>query len=54
MKAINILWDVDGDEIGLELPDVIEIPEGMRDEEEISDFLSDSTGFCHCGFSLVD
>lgn len=54
MKAINILWDADGDETALELPDVIEIPEGMTDKEEISDFLSDLTGFCHCGFLLVD
>lgn len=31
----------------------IDIPDGMTDEEEISDYLSDTTGFCHKGFSLT-
>ena len=53
MKAKNIKWDTDGDmEILEELPKEIEIPEGMTDEEEISDWLSDQTGFCHNGFVL--
>lgn len=53
MKATNILWDVDGDEEVLSsLPTEIEIPEGMTDEEEISDYISDCTGFCHKGFAL--
>lgn len=55
MKAINIKWDTDGDmELLLELPTEIEIPEDMTDEDEISDYLSDETGFCHYGFELVD
>ncbi len=55
MKAINIKWDTDGD-IGLlnELQTKMEIPEGMTDEEEISDYLSNETGFCHDGFELTD
>lgn len=55
MKAYNILWDVDGDNEVLEtLPDEIEIPEEIEDdEEEISDYLSDVTGFCHAGFCLT-
>ena len=52
MKAINIQWDTDGELV--ELPDEIDIPEGMEDEDEISDYLSDITGFCHKGFYLVD
>ena len=57
MKAYNILWDVDdeGDgsreEILKTLPTEIEIPEGI-DEEDIADYLSDETGYCHFGFAL--
>lgn len=55
MKAVNIKWDTDGDmELLEELPTEIEIPEGMTDEEEISDYISDETGFCHNGYVLED
>lgn len=55
MKAINIKWDTDGDmELLRQLPTEIEIPAVMIDEEEISDYLSDETGFCHNGFEIVD
>ena len=53
MKAIDIKWDIDYDDNG-PLPTEIEIPEGMTDEDEISDYLSDVTGFCHEGYVLVD
>lgn len=52
MKALNIIWDTDGEKI--ELPNEIEIPFGMTDENEISDYISNETGFCHYGFELVD
>ena len=54
MKAINILWDTDGEEVNL--PNEIEIPDYVdkEDDDEISDYLSDITGFCHLGFELVD
>lgn len=52
MKAINILWDTDGENIPL--PNEIDIPEGMTDEEQISDYISDKTGFCLYGFELVE
>lgn len=52
MKAINIIWDTDGENI--ELPNEIELPFGMVDEDEISDYISDETGFCHKCFELVD
>lgn len=52
MKATNIKWDVDYDDNGM-LPTEIEIPEGMTDEDEITDYLSDVTGFCHEGYDLV-
>lgn len=54
MRAINIKWDVDYEEQLEGLPNEIEIPEGMTDEEEISDYISDSTEFCHNGFELVE
>lgn len=52
LRATHILWDVDYDDNG-PLPKEIDIPEGMTDEEEISDYLSEMTGYCHQGFNLV-
>lgn len=64
LKAVEIKWDVTDDAIDemddeackiLEsLPTEMIIPEGMTDPDEISDWLSDETGFCHYGFRLVD
>lgn len=63
MKAINIKWDTDGDrQLAKELPSEIEIPEELADEvedlndenEEISDYISNVTGFCHFGFDLIE
>lgn len=53
MKAINIIWDVDFEEDLENLSTEIDIPNGMTDEEEISDYITDETGFCHKGFELV-
>lgn len=53
MKAINIDWDIDCEEDRESLPTEIEIPADMEDEDEISDYLSDITGFCHKGFELI-
>ena len=53
MKAINIEWDIDNEEV--DLPTEMEIPTKIEnDEEEISDWLSDETGFCHKGFDIID
>ena len=52
IKAINIIWDVDSEEELKDLPTEIEVPEGMIDEEEISDYISDMTGYCHKGFKV--
>lgn len=52
LMAKNILWDIDYDDNG-KLPTEIDIPEGMTDEEEISNYLSEVTGYCHQGFNLV-
>ena len=54
LAAINIQWDVDY-EVDLDgLPQKVILPERMTDDDEISDYLSDLTGFCHYGFSLVE
>ena len=54
MKAINIDWDVDYEKELEDLPTEIDIPEGITDEEEISDYISNTTGFCHKGFTLEE
>ena len=53
MKAANIKWDTDGNKKTLRyLPKKMEIPSGMYDLDDISDYLSDETGFCHDGFFI--
>ena len=62
LNAINIKWDTDGDkEVFNELPTEIIVPDELEEMykkdkeyalEEISDWLSDETGFCHAGFEL--
>lgn len=62
MKAVNIEWDVDCEEDLETLPKEIEIPKEIEcnDDEtndyltEISDYITNITGFCHKGFSLAD
>lgn len=52
MKAVDIDWDVDCEEDREFLPTEIEIPDGIEDDE-IGDYLSDVTGFCHKGYRVV-
>lgn len=54
MKAVNIVWDVDNSEDLENLPSEINIPSGIENEDEISDYISDVTGFCHKGFDLKE
>lgn len=55
MKATNIIWDVDVVEELDMLPKEIEIPADIKDDDDmISDYISDVTGFCHYGFELED
>lgn len=53
MKANNIKWDVDNEEDKALLPTEIGLPDKMSDDEEISDYLSQVTGYCHYGYNLV-
>ena len=64
LKAVDIKWDVTDDDIDesddeaceilASLPTEMIIPECMTDLDEISDWLTDETGYCHNGFRLVD
>ena len=54
MKAVGIIWDVDCEEDLALLPKEIEIPDWMTDEDEISDYLSDTTGYGHKWFYLEE
>lgn len=55
MRAINIQWDTDGNTaIAENLPSEIGIPSGMTDPNDISDYLSEQTGFCHFGYELTN
>lgn len=63
MKAINIKWDVADSaedmaeseikEILGTLPTEVEIPKEI-DFEDVSDWLSETYGFCHYGFDIAD
>lgn len=63
LKAINIKWDTYGDEEVLQdLPTEMIISDELAEyysadreytTEEISDWLSEETGFCHSGFEIV-
>lgn len=53
MRATHIEWDTDGDMVK-ELPTEMELPEGMTDEDEISDWITEQEGFCNKGFFLED
>lgn len=64
LKAISIKWDTDGDmEVLNELPTELIIPDDLEELykrkedreyalEEIADWLSEDTGFCHDGFKI--
>ena len=49
MLVTNIKWETDGEVV--DLPKEVEVPDGMSDDE-VSDFLSDTYGWLHNGFSL--
>lgn len=54
MRAINIKWDTDSNkDVEASLPKELDIPDEIRDDEEaVSDYLSNMTGYCHEGFDL--
>ena len=54
LNAVNIEWVVDLAEDLVSLRNEVQIADGMTDTEEISDYLSNLTGFCHRGFGLKE
>lgn len=53
VKAVNIQWDTDGDmEAAAQLPQEIEIPDSITEDDAVSDYISEATGCCHAGFVL--
>ena len=54
LVAINIQLDVYNEEDLNGRPQRVVLREGMTDDDEISDYLSNLTGFCHYGFSTVE
>lgn len=55
--AHNIKWDTDNEEDAKTLPSEIVIPADKvdtSDEEAISDYITNETGFCHKGFDIKE
>ncbi len=54
IETAVILWDVDEVRDLEFLPNEIEIPDWVdpEDDDEISDYISNETGYCHNGFTL--
>lgn len=58
--ATNIEWDTSSDDDDenvcseIDLPNQIIIPDDLTTEDEISDYISDITGFCHFGFVIKE
>lgn len=57
MKVVNIKWVTDGYDVVL--PSEMEIPEEFIDEngvdeDLVSDWISDETGWLHDGFEIVE
>lgn len=53
LKAIDIIWETDGEEI--DLPTEIDLPNHLRveDMDAITDYLSDETGFLVITFNIL-
>ena len=54
-KVVNIEWDVDNKSDLKRLPTEIPLPDDINpdDNDEVSDYISDFTGFCHTGFEVI-
>lgn len=56
--ATNIQWDTDDEDISLPksicIDSVVSIFDGTDEQlDEISDYITEKTGFCHFGFDVV-
>lgn len=54
MKLVtNIIWDYDDNDEAL-FPTELVLPDDMTDVDDISNWLSDLTGYCTKGFTIED
>jgi len=55
-RVTDIHWDTDGEEVDLIAEATVTVPDDEYEDEDeyvqqyLSDWLSDTTGFCHYGF----
>lgn len=52
--ACDIQWDADDQDDIKNLPGSLLLPPGMTDKDEISEYLTKTTGFCHKGFGWTE
>ena len=54
MKAVGIIWETDGEEI--DLPTELELPDYMdkKDEDAITDYLSDEIGWLVISYKIEE
>ena len=51
---IEVEWDLDGlSPIEAGVPEIVELPKGLHMDEDISDYLSDTFGWCVLGWAVV-
>ena len=50
IKVFNILYDTDGEDVELPQEFEVEVDDHEDVEEELSEVITDQTGFCHKGF----
>jgi len=52
---IKVEWDLDGlSPIEAGVPEIVQLPKHLRDNDDISDYLSDTFGWCVLGWVVVD
>lgn len=55
MKAINIVWDLEGVNEKIDLPNEVEIPEIVEPlKEDIAKYLLNVFGYCACVFDIKE
>lgn len=53
LRAVNIAWDCEDEEVLETLPDEVDIPDDI-DEEDIEDYISDEIGYTFSEYELCE
>lgn len=53
LRATNIHWDCEDENISVFLPDEVDIPEDVE-EEQVEDYLSDLVGYCVYSYNICE